>query len=194
MLRRVLTPLPALAGAVSAVALAVLYIRHGWWLPLTVFGTVGAVLAIASVGGWLLFSRWPYLAAIALEAGPALGWLIAVAVGTALSWLLIKKAPSSNAGPETTAIYAAVSTAIAAFLASVFGNQDQPLWNPVRSQISRKFGESFKARKTDIEKDARDAVQKDNYGANAAAHAGHVVAGWGWTARRRRTRHIQDAL
>jgi hypothetical protein len=72
---------------------------------------------------------------------------------------------------------------------------ENPLWNPVRGAIASVFGQSFKNRADPLERDARDAVQSERYSAQAVPpHGDDIVIGWGWDARRLRTRHIQDEL
>ena len=90
-------------------------------------------------------------------------------------------------------MWAALSAAITVYLASIVIKPEGKRWNPVGDAVRKVYGGKFQD-ETPLAKDARDAVLKDSYGAQAPAHKGNRVEGWGWDARRLRTRHIQDRL
>jgi hypothetical protein len=194
MIRAVLRPLPPLLGALLAVALVVLYLDHGWWTPaLVVIGLVAATGLLYGLGR-LLLTRRPYYAGFLMEAGLGLLTIAAGVAGAVLLWLAIEKAPGDDASVREKQVWAALSTAFTAYLGSLIIKPEGDVWNPVKSAITSVFAGRFTERRTELERDARDAVQEDEYGAQAVEHAGQQVSGWGWDARRLRTRHIQDQL
>jgi hypothetical protein len=191
MLTRILEPLPVLAGALLAIPLALLYIDHGIGLPLIIVLGAAAVIFVIWGIGRRAFKKWPYAAGIVMEIGLLLPILAGAVVGSVLVWLAIDVAPPDTASDRAKAVYAAFSTALAAYFASAIMDPDEPLWNPVKSAI-KSVGDKFKARTTDTEKDADDAIKRDRFG--PLAHTGDPVDGWGWGARRKRTTFIKDAL
>jgi hypothetical protein len=202
MIRRLLQPVPALAAALLAVYLAVTYLDHGWRRPVAIVLVPTLVVALVFVAGRILFKYRPYYGGFLIEFGLAVQFLAAGVAGALLIWLLIEKAPKS-ATPTTREkeVWAAVSGAITAYLGSIIIKPEGELGNPVKSAIRSVFGERFKGptdgssdRRTLLERDARSAVQENEYPGSASTHVDHVVKGWGWDARRLRTRHIQDQL
>jgi hypothetical protein len=202
MIRRLLQPAPALVGALLAVYLSVTYLDHGWLRPVIAVVGLVTVVGLLFLVGRILFSHRPYYGGALMESGLALQILAAGVAGAFLIWFLIEKAPRS-ATPTTREkeVWAAVSGAITAYLGSLVIKPEADLGNPVKSAIRSVFGERFKHpgngsqdRRTTLERDARSAVQEERYGAEDPKHANQVVAGWGWDARRLRTRHIQDYL
>lgn len=194
MVARLLSPLPALLSAVLAVGLALVILDHG-------FGRAAVLVAMALVvtGGVVLLGRallgsHPYRGALLMEASALVLVCLAALAGALLVWLAIKHTPATNATQRDKQVFTGLSAALTAYLGSVIIKPEGESWNAVRSSVKGVFAKSFTQRRTPIEKDARDAVQLDGYGAQAPEHAGQVVEGWGWGARRTRTRHIQDQL
>jgi hypothetical protein len=128
-----------------------------------------------------------------METGLGFLTLGAAIAGAFLLWLAIEKAPSEAASTLNKQVWAALTAAVSAYLGSIIIKPEGEIWNPVKRAVARVFANDFKDRSTDLEKDARDAVQREAYGAIAPIHSGEVVNGWGWDARRLRT-HIQDEL
>jgi hypothetical protein len=194
MIRTFVKPLPALVAVLLAILLAVKFLDRGWLWPVVFLAIVGAGVLVLYVGGRLAFGRWPYAAGFAMETGAGLLILGAGVAGAVLLWLAIKKAPGEHASTREKEVWTALSAALTAYLGSVIIKPEGELWNPVKNAIKAVFGQRFLNPTTTLQKDARDAIQSDNYGAQHASHAGETVDGWGWDARRTRTRHIQDAL
>lgn len=194
MIRLFLKPLPALVAALLAILLAVLYLDHGWrWPVFSALAAVALIFGLFGSGRWA-FTRRPYHAGFVMEAGLGLLTLGAGIAGAVLLWLAIQKAPGEHASTRQKEVWAALSVAITTYLGSIIIKPEGEIWNPVKTAIKKKFADQFTARQTLLEKDARNAVQTESYGAEAPSHAGQVVEGWGWDARRLRTRHIQDQL
>jgi hypothetical protein len=192
---RLLAPLPALCAAASAVWLAISYIDHGWGPPVVAVALTAAVVLGAWAIGWIGFRNRPHRSGLLLEAGLLLPAIASAIVGAVLLWLGIEKAPPKDALPRESAPYAALVAAFTAYLGAVLIKPDTPFTSPVKRAIERKFAGEFKQRRDELERDARNAVQEESYSAEAVPpHDGHLVYGWDWTSRRRRTKHIQDQL
>lgn len=82
-------------------------------------------------------------------------------------WLAIKHTPATNATQRDKQVFTGLSAALTAYLGSVIIKPEGEAWNAVRSSVKGVFAKSFTQRRTPIEKDARDAVQLDGYGAQA---------------------------
>lgn len=186
--------MPSLASAAAAIGLASMAVKSGW-VDVAVTGGVVFVFVLACwrVGLGLL-PRRPYAAAYLLEVGIGLEFVTASVLGAVLIWFGVDVAPGDTASDLHNEMYAAGAAALAVFLGSVGIDPEGGRWNPVRSGVTAEFRGRFTARSTPVEKDADDAVRKDEYGAQAPEHHGDRVSGWDWGARRLRTRHIGDAL
>jgi hypothetical protein len=192
VLEQLLKPLPALVAALLAVRLALAYLDHGIGVPLALIGSLLVVTGVLFGVGRAIFGNKPYTGGLLMESGLLLiVWGAAIA-GAVLVWYAIDQAPPATADAREKAVFAAVSAALAAYLGSVIIKPDGELWNPVKSAIKNVFETSFTAPATALERDARNAIQTDRYGAEA--HSDNVVSGWGWSDRRKRTHHIQDQL
>jgi membrane-bound ClpP family serine protease len=194
LLRHLAKPLPVLVAAILAIVLALLYIDHGWLVPTIVAGAVLVVAGAFLLAGRLLFVRAPYLGGWLMESWIFVATCAAAVAGAVLVWYAIEEAPGDNPTAREEEVFSAVSAALAAYLGSVIIEPEGERWNPVKTAIGKEFKSSFNAGRTDLEKDAREAVRKERYSALAAGHDGDVVDGWGWDARRVRTRHIRDQL
>lgn len=193
-LRQLLAPALPLVSAVYAVVLAVTFLDRGWPATIALVAIAGVILLGSYVGGRLAFKTWPYRGGYLMESAFGVFALVASIAGATLLWLAIRHAPGANASTREKEVWAALIGAFTTYLGSVIIKPDGEIANPVKGAIGSKFRESFRDPKSALEKDARSAVQRDQYGAEALKHAGQVVNGWGWAARRLRTRHIQDAL
>lgn len=193
-LRQLLAPALPLVSTVYAIVLTVTFLDRGWPATIGLVAIVGGVLLGLYVGGRLAFKKWPYRGGYLMESAFGVFALIASIAGASLLWLVIKHTPGTDATTREKEVWAALSGALTTYLGSVIIKPEGEIANPVKSAIDSKFGDSFRDPQTALEKDARSAVQREQYGAEAPQHAGHVVNGWGWAARRLRTRHIQDAL
>lgn len=193
---RLLKPLPALAGAALAILFGWLLIEDQLAAAVAVAGSALVVVAALYFGGRRTFAARPRSAGLLMEVGLFAGILIAGIAGGVLLWLGVEKELwlKDDAGENAKALSAAAVAALTAYFGDAFITPEQGWGNPVKAAIKRDFGGSFKDRKDALEKDARRAVQEERYGAEAPEHRDHVVDGWGWDARRLRTRHIQDQL
>lgn len=196
MFARLLKPLPAFAGAALAILLGWLYLEDRLAVAIAVVGSLAVVIAALYVGGKRTFASDPSTGGLLMEVGLFAGILIAGVAGGALIWFGVDQALGlgEKPGEQAKAISAAVVAAVTGYLGDVFIQPEEGWGNPVKAAIKREFGDRFKDRSDDLEKDARAAVQEDRYGALASQHRGHVVEGWGWDARRLRTRHIEDQI
>jgi hypothetical protein len=194
VLQRLLTPLPTLCAAVLAVVLALLYLDHGWGLPVLVAGGLFVIIGGAFGIGRAIFGRKPYVGGLVMESSILLVTLGASIAGAFLVWLAIDQVPGDKATTREKEVFAAISAALTAYLGSVIIEPAGEFWNPVKKAIGRRFGSQFTDPQTPLAKDARSAVIRERYGAEAAEHEGEVVNGWDWAARRLRTRHIRDRL
>jgi hypothetical protein len=193
LLRHLAKPLPALVAAILAVALALLYIDDGWVAPSLAAGSVLVVAGLVFLTGRLLFKRAPYFGGWLMEVWILVMTCVAAIAGAVLVWYAIEEAPGDEPTAREEEVFSAISAAMAAYLGSIIIEPEGELWNPVKSAIEKVFKSRF-ADGDALEKDARDAVIRDRYAAQADEHRDDVVDGWGWDARRVRTRHIRDHL
>lgn len=196
MLARLLKPLPALAGAGLAIFLGWLLLEDKLAVAAAVAGSLAVAVAALYVGGRRTFSSDPVTGGLLMEVGLFAGILIAGIAGGFLIWFAVDQALGlgEKPGEQAKALSAAVVAAVTAYVGDALIKPEEGWGNPVKKAIKKEFGDSFKQRGDELEKDARSAVQEERYGAVAQEHAREVVDGWGWDARRLRTRHIRDQL
>jgi hypothetical protein len=129
-----------------------------------------------------------------MEAGLFVGMLGAATAGAAVLWFLIEYAAEEDASARTKESLAAISGALSGFLGALIIKPEGNRWNPMRASMSSAFSGKFSHRRSDLEKDADDAVINFAYSPQAEGHRDQIVNGWDWTSRRRRARHVSDSL
>jgi hypothetical protein len=126
-----------------------------------------------------------------MEAGLAVELVLAGVAGAFLVWLAIDKASETGRDKE---IWAVLSGAATAYLGSLVLKPEGDRWNPVKDRIKADFEGKFTARRNKGEMDADDAVILESFSPQEHPKHSKSVNGWGWDARRLRTRYIQDHL
>lgn len=195
---RLISALPALLATAAGVGLALLVLNGDAAIAGALVIVIVIALGVLYRLGRSLLSRKPRLASLAMEASIGLEFVGAATASGALVWIAIELAPESAADATSVSardkeIWAALSAAASTYLGTVIISPDQE-WRPFKKALVAEFGTRFRDAQTPLEKDARDAVNRDDFSPQARQHRGISVAGWGWTARRRRARFVEDAL
>lgn len=186
-------PLPALVSSLGAVGLTKLYLDNDW---------IGAVLAVMVASAFVVMlyvigsrrlRNHPHSAALLMESGLLLLVIGSAVAGALLIGIAIKFTPAPNAPGAAQAIFAALFAAIASYLGSLVINPKDTGWNPVKDAIKTSFANAFTGRRDATERDAHDAVHK-NEGYSSLAESNEHVGGWDWDDRRLRSVHLQRAI
>jgi hypothetical protein len=190
-MRRLLSPLPALAASLLAVWLVQISLDYHVVFALGLLGATIVLVGLAYTIGHSMLRDSPYAGLLLMESFQILFILLAGTAGAILLWLAITKAPPDNAGPRIKQFFAAIAASLTAYLGAIIIKPDRPA-NPIRTAIKRQFANDFQRRRDLVEKDADDAVRLDDYGGQGQAN--EHVRGWDWDARRLRSRHLQRAV